>query len=468
MYNIRFYCFILSLFALTAPSYGDILKPEDITFSSAQYYPQILQAYQSIKAEKTKIRKAEGKFDTVLTNDTFLRPHGFYDGNLIDTRIAQPLKEGNATVYSGYRASDGIFPVYEDERFTEDNGELYVGVKLSLLRDRMVNKNLTDISIAEQKVLEAQTKLVLDKLTIQKNALQHYWEWVISGHQYFAYQDLLELAQTRQENLKKQVDAGQLAAVYLQENEQYILKRLADFNLAKANLKTTAQALSLYYRNHKGEPMLPSISMLPPSIPKHEDTEIFDPDERLYQHPIFTVIDTQRNIFEQKLALAENDLMPYVDLDLKAAQDFGSGKSSLDESELIAMLKFKVPLQRNIAKAEQSYAKAKITELGYKERLQFEKLKIAVNKLLITLHNQNLFLHVTEKELALAIQMSKIEEQRFKNGISDFFTLNKREEDMMQVRIKRLKAQEIFFKMQEELKALVAELRPEFQNSVEL
>ena len=434
-----------------------------IVQTTAQFYPEILGALQKIQASKQFVNRASGAFDTVVSQDLYTRPDGYYDGNYLDTRIEQPIPEWNAKFYSGYRIADGIFPIYENERETDNSGEYYLGAKISLLRDRMINKKTATLSVAELQVVEEKTNLILQKLTIQKNAIQKYWAWVTAGHQYRVYSDLLILAQKRQKNIEQQVSHGNLARVYLQENEQYLLKRQADLNMAQAVMATTAQDLSLYYRDKNGQPIEPNVQMLPDTMPDILDiflTQAVLGD--ISDHPAFKILDTQKTILNQKKRLSENDLLPYLDFNVKASQDLGSGSKTRDEGELLLYLNMTLPLQRTVAKSDAAIIDAKLVELRYKEQMQLEKLRMAVKNILINMNNQKQYLQVTKREYELAEQMSHIEEERFQSGISDFFTLNKREEDMMKIRLQRLKAQENYLKMQAEIKTLTAHLDSAF------
>ena len=123
-----------------------------------------------------------------------------------------------------------------------------------------------------------------------------------------------------------------------------------------------------------------------------------------------------------------------------------------------------VPLNRTVAKSDKAYAEAKIQELSYKEQMQLDKLRTAIKKLLINMDNQKKFLIVTQQEYQIAKKMLHVEEERFQEGISDFFTLNKREEDMMKIRLQQIKAKENYLKMQAEIRTLTASLEPVFEN----
>ena len=463
---IRFFIVYVCLFILSIHSVmANSLIIDDVLKTTAEFYPDILANIQKIEASKTQIQKAQGAFDTVLSQDLYTRPDGYYDGNYFDTRLEQPIPEMNAKFYTGYRVADGIFPIYENERETLNRGEYYIGTKLSLLRDRVINKKITNISVAELKVVEEQTNLMLQKLEIQKNAIQKYWSWVMAGHQHNVYRKLLKLAEIRQENLKQQVDHGNIAAIYLQENQQYLLKRQADLNIAKTIVDMMAQELSLYYRDKNGEQIIPDVGMLPKDIPNFLNHRVSDTLFRdISLHPIFKILSTQKSILNQKKLLSENDLLPYLDFNLKLSQDIGHGSKNLNEGEIIMFLNMTVPLNRTVAKSDKAYAEAKIQELSYKEQMQLDKLRTAIKKLLINMDNQKKFLIVTQQEYQIAKKMLHVEEERFQEGISDFFTLNKREEDMMKIRLQQIKAKENYLKMQAEIRTLTASLEPVFEN----
>ena len=67
--------------------------------------------------------KAEGAFDLVFEADGFSRVDGFYDGNVIAGTARQPLRGLGAELYSGYQLSNGTFPIYEDQYYTNTGGK---------------------------------------------------------------------------------------------------------------------------------------------------------------------------------------------------------------------------------------------------------------------------------------------------------------------------------------------------------
>lgn len=455
---------LFGVFLYAHNSFANTLTLNQVLKSAARAYPKIIQAQYGIKMAQAKTQKSLGAFDTVISQDLYTRPNGYYDGTYSDTKIMKPLQDSNAQVYTGYRTENGSFPIYESDYETNSQGEYYIGAKFSLLRDRLTDKQRTSLAVSRLQETEQDVKLMLNKLDVQKNAIQKYWTWVAAGHQYYIYKELFELTQNIQEYIKKKVDAGALAEVYLKENQQYLLKRQADMAVARADMMAIAQELSLYYRDKNGNPVIASLDNLPKNMPDlFTDSSDNILPSRILKHPIFQTLQIKKNILEQKKRLSENDLLPYLDVNLKLSQDYGTGSKTRDEKDVSALINFKIPLYRNVAKADKAYAEAQIIALNYEEKLQFELLNIAIRKTVVQMKNQKRFLSLTNQEYELSKLMLDVEMKRFEAGVSDFFTLNQREEDIVKVKLRRLKAQETYLKLLAEVKSLTAYLEKPFE-----
>ncbi|MEM6602921.1 MAG: TolC family protein [Pseudomonadota bacterium] len=435
-----------------------ILHAEDVLKSAHAFFPEILEQIQTIEAVGTDIQAAEGAFDTNLEQNYYSWERGFYDGTATDTKITQPLEDLNSDIFIGYRTSRGNFPVYEDELWVNDE-EYYIGARLALLRDRDIDQRRADLSISEWKLDKEKAKLIAIKLKVQEAALKRYWKWVTAGHKLKTFQALLKLAETRQTKLKKRVKSGDIAEIFLQEGEQYILKRQADVTKAKNLFENAAIALSFYYRDGQGKPSRVFMRNLPKdyALPDRFVGQIGDNEAKIRNRPEFQMLALQRKMTEQQKALAENNLLPFLDLELKSSKDNGSGSPTREEGEVTIGLQLKVPLQRNIAKANLAKQQAFLTRLSYSEKLQIEKLQNRLQKLQADLRNNYDLFYISQKEVKFARIMSKAEEKRFLFGSSDFFTLNRREEDIASSQIRVLRAQESYYKAIAEYYALIAD-----------
>ncbi len=114
----------------------DPLFVEEVLASSAERFPQVLESLAQRRAASGQALASQGAFDLVFSADGFSRATGFWDGSVIEGKATQALRPLGAQVFGSYRISDGRFPIYEDINFTNQAGELKVGLLFSLLRDR--------------------------------------------------------------------------------------------------------------------------------------------------------------------------------------------------------------------------------------------------------------------------------------------------------------------------------------------
>ena len=435
--------------------YAAPLSQQDVLNSSAKFYPDILRDLEGVKQAEYDIQSADGLFDARLSSSISDRTIGYYDGSYIDTKIEQPLRDYNASIYAGYRISDGIFPVYEDQDVTTNNGEYYIGAKVSLLRGRDIDEKRFKLNQEILKAEQAPIKLKMKQLEVQQKALSSYWKWVAAGHRYHALTELLNLAEKRQKQLEKRVDSGDLAAIYIEENKQYILKRKVMFNDATMDFKKAAQDLSLYYRDAAGNPK--EITSL--NVPSFKGAILksqYYSESDLLENPLFNNIAFQKKLLNQETEFRKNNLLPNLDLNIKAANDIDNNMPTRDEEEIAVKLNFSIPLQRNTAKANLAKAQSQLIQLSYRETLLLEKAKISFQKLLIELRNSRQNIGFKRDEVSLARKMLQAEKKRFENGMSDFFLVNIREEKITIAQLELIKEKQKFLLALAQLYAITA------------
>ena len=201
------------------------LSPEAVLTSSQQHFPRILQSLAERRAAEGRAVQADGAFDLVFEVDGFSRLSGFYDGTAISGIARQGIEDFGASVYGGYKLSDGTFPIYEDVNYTNTGGTMRVGLLFSLLRDRDIDQRRFALTDSRLAVRQADFELLLTKLGVQQRALIAYWRWVAAGRQLAVYENLLKIAVERETGLKEQVRSGARAEVFLVENAQNITRR---------------------------------------------------------------------------------------------------------------------------------------------------------------------------------------------------------------------------------------------------
>jgi len=167
-YLVALGCALLRALAVRAdidPSENPLL-PDEVLAASERHFPTILQAIAQREAARGRVTEALGAFDLVFSADGFDRFDGFWDGAVVGGKALKPLRPLGAQVYGEYSVSNGQFPVYEDENFTNNGGTAKVGVLFSVLRDRSIDARRFGQIDAELALQQADLEVLLTKLGV--------------------------------------------------------------------------------------------------------------------------------------------------------------------------------------------------------------------------------------------------------------------------------------------------------------
>ncbi len=445
-------CLLLSLLFVRTAAADDsaaALELDTVLASSARHFPGILRTLAARRSVEGRALEVEGAFDLVFAADGFNRVAGFYDGTAVEGTVRQRLRPLGASVYAGYKLSDGTFPIYEDIAFTNTGGALKVGVLFSLMRDREIDRERFNERDAWLELREADLDVLLTRIGVQQRALIAYWRWVALGRKLRVYENLLRIAQERQDGLQEQVRQGALANIFLTENLQNITRRQSLVTAAERDLALAANELSLFYRDADGLPLVPAEAALPPGVPLNEVDDLvvadeFAVSEALARRPelaqLRTAIERERN----RLLLRRNDLKPRLDFNVEAQSGLGSiaeGGPSRDSDDMIVGFTFSVPFQQRAERGRLQQSLAELDARRQEQRLAEERIQLEVRNVLLDLRVSRELLLLAAQEVQQSEIMRAAELRRFQSGASDFFLVNVREETAADARIKLLEAE---------------------------
>lgn len=162
---------------------------------------------------------------TPLSSKTNSRVSGYYDGTNLTQRFTNPIEDFNGSVFGEYRISDGDFPSYEGGYETLSAGEASVGVAISLLQNREIDKRRTELrnaGLATSQWQALATSLIND--FIYKGIVE-YIAWYESALQVSAVKELLATASEREKALVTRVEKGDLASIILTEFKANLLQQ---------------------------------------------------------------------------------------------------------------------------------------------------------------------------------------------------------------------------------------------------
>lgn len=446
--NVSF-VIIWLLSTMATPAMAEPLLLNEVLQSSRQHVPDILESLEKLNAAEGEALAAKGAFDLIFNSDGFDRVDGFWDGSVAKTQVEQGLRPLGATVFGGYKISDGAFPIYEDENFTNSGGEVSVGAVFSLLRDRAIDLRRFNEFDTDLATKVAELELALVKIGVQQRAANAYWRWVTAGQKLGVYRNLLNIAQERQEAMEQQVEEGEVAEIFLVENMQNLTRRQSLVVQGEQMLQRAANSLSFFYRNTEGLPIVPSRQDLP------EGSVLQPGDERLprlqsietiiNQRPELRILQTEMERTLERLRLADNQLLPKLDLNVEVSRDLGSvaeGGRSRDSTDTVIGFRISQPLQNRAARGKQNQTRAELKALEFRQRQMEDNLTMAMREIFIELNAAEELVDIAQQEVEQARIMQDAERQRFQGGDSDFFLLNRREEATADAVIRLLGAQQ--------------------------
>nr|WP_310523108.1 TolC family protein [Polymorphobacter sp.] len=436
------FCVALILALGSVPVVAAPLTLPEVLASSRFHAPQVLEALARVRGAEGRLLSAEAAFDTVFSAQAETRMTGYYDGREVEAKVTRPLEKFGGYAYGGYRVSGGSFPIYEDQRYTSQLGELKAGAVFALMRDRMIDDRRFARVQAEADVALADADRLMIAIGVQTRAIQAYNNWVVAGLRLRVYEDLLGLSQDRQRGFERQVAEGARPSIILTENEQNILRRQTLVVQSEQALAIAATGLSLYLRDGDGQPVVPASARLPGgfSEPVRRPAQ---PRDMVAARPDLRSIDIRMAQAGQRIVLDRNAFLPRLDLKVEASNDFGAvgqGGASRNGVESKVGVTFTLPLQQSAARGRIAQTRAELD--GFKQRRRFleDQIIADIDGLEIAAAGTGKLLKLAGEEAERAATMAVAERRRFAMGASDFFLVNVREEALADAKVRQLEA----------------------------
>ncbi|WP_299308120.1 TolC family protein [uncultured Croceicoccus sp.] len=427
-----------------AEARSGILTLDDVLRSSARTAPQIIETLAGIRQAEGRALSAQGAFDIVFDAEGRGRALGYYDGTYLTGEAKRPLRDNGGYLYGKYRVARGDFPIYEDQYFTNQLGEVKVGGLYSLLRDRLIDERRAKLSIASQDIDIARFESQATAIGVQVRAMRAYQQWLAAGLRLNVYRDLLALAEQRRGGISRQIELGARASILLTENDQNLVRRRARVIDAEQAFVSAANDLSLFYRDADGRPVRPTAAQLPASGAALAGPGAVVESFALRDRPEIRTLLARVDQGLARLALAENDLSPRLDAFGEVGKDFGAealGGPSRTPLELIVGFRFSMPLENRAARGRIRTAQGELDALEWRQQYQRDQIVNEIENLAIEIETTRRLVEITEQELALAQKLAAAERRRFQLGAADFFIVNQREELVADIAVRLVDTQ---------------------------
>ncbi len=423
--------------ASAAPQPTTALELGEVLASVTNRYPPYLSALLERDLASGRLLSAMGNFDTVLGGKVGGNAQGYYEATAAEATLEQPLVSGD-TLYGGYRISNGFLPDYDKNR-TQDGGELFVGGRIPLLRNRSIDRRRASVRQAQIDVELADPTIARARIDFVRAAARAYYGWVAAGQRLSVAQELLQVAEARVAGLQRGVDLQFVAAIDVTDNTRLIAQRRVFVTRAERLLQQAALELSLFLRDADDAPIEPDAKRLPPqdAATRLPDPATLQRDTELaiLQRPELRRLQLQRDRVQTDRDLAENATLPDLDFLVEATRT-GSDRPYGDQNRDTLFIggELKLPIWRRDAKGRVEQATTQLSRLELETRFARDRVvnEIAdVRSALRAAHEQ---IAAAQQNVELARTMVTAEQRALELGRGDLFRVQQRELQLAEAR----------------------------------
>jgi len=433
------------------PLAADKLTIADVVVSVTRAFPLIEQTRLQAGVTAGESMSAFGAFDNKLYGYTLAEPTGVYRNYRQGLGMARQLWWGGY-LSAGYRIGRGDFEPWYKERETDKGGEYKIGLVQPLLQGRAIDPARVAVFQANLRQQAVGPEVDRSVLINARESADVYWSWVATGGMLEAQRELLDLADHRTAQLEELVRVGKNKAVDLIFNEQLVAERKLKVIETERKFREVGFKLSLYLRDEAGQPIVPDDVWLPEQFPRIDPLPpgdfAADVAFAFGQRPELKMLNLEVQSVTWDLRLANNQLLPHLDVVSEGSQDAGAPATRLNDKgrfELEVGLMSEVPIQRRKARGKITTTQSKLAQLQQKIRYQQDKIAVELQTARNTLDLAAASVIQAEAGLRSAITSLDRYNFAFAQGQVDLVYLNLLETKSTESEIKLLETQRQWF-----------------------
>jgi hypothetical protein len=444
-----------------AQAMGESLLLADVVASTYRAYPEIEIARLQSGVARGQVTSSFGAYDLNLEYYSLNRPVGAYENFRNGVALARQLWWGGYAM-AGYRIGRGDFEPWYKERETDKGGEFTVGLIQPLLQGRAIDPYRVALFQANLDQAAVQPEIQFNVLWTSLDASFAYWSWVEAGNVLKSQEELLQLAQQRNEILKKLLERGLSTKNELSINAQTISERQLKVYESQQKFRNAAIKLAIFLRDESGAPMLAAPDWLPRGFPvvAQIPTINFEADFEAAQQRRpelqLIAIDVQRLRWD--LELARNQLLPRFDAELRTFKNIGNPASRFDDKEeLMIETGFEggVPIQRRKARGKIDSTLAKMQQIEQKRIFQVNKIEIELRRAANDLEFSKQMVDRSAQLVRETRETLEYFRRDFAAGNRDFLFLLQQEAKVTESEIKLFDAEREYFMSLAKLQAVL-------------
>jgi outer membrane protein, heavy metal efflux system len=420
-----------------------ILSIEHLLTHVQNNVPLIMAAEKEKDVAEGSLLAARGGFDGRWLTKGALTT-GVYPNQTLDTVLYQPTTLWGTSLFAGWRWGQGDFALYDGKMKTTPWGEFRAGLMVPILRDGKIDKKRAQINKAKLGIKLAGLSVTQQRIEVAQEASYAYWKWVAAGHAHQIAISLVELAEARDVGIRDRVARGLLPQLEAIDNQRTILSRKSLATKALRDFQKATFKLSLFLRDEKGEPLLPSSDQVPPTMT--------NPVEPIRSTTDYWVAIAQKNrpefrflALKQKQKMIERDwannqTLPRLDINLMASQDSWFQQPQREPTEFKAMFLLDIPLATRTARGNYQVANAQLAQLKWKQRFTLDKIRVQIQDALSAWQNSKQRWELAKQEVGVARLVEQAEKDKFQLGSTSILLVNLREQASANALIKQVYA----------------------------
>ncbi|MCH3882101.1 MULTISPECIES: TolC family protein [Tenacibaculum] len=414
------------------------------------YHPIVKQANLIINTSEAKLLKARGAFDPKIEVDfdkKKFKSKEYY--NKLNATFKIPTYYG-LEFKANFENNEGLF--LNPEGNVPTKGLYSAGVSASLLKGFLINKRMAALKQAKIFVNQAKEEQQILVNTILYNASLAYFNWLKTYNEQNVYRAFLKNAETRFKGTKQAFLSGEKPAIDTLEARITLNNR--KLNLEKARIKLVKSSLDLsnflWLNNNTPielqENIIPNIETLN-TVDDTFNISLFNSEDfDINEHPKIKSLDYKIQSLNIDKKLKLNNLLPELNVQYNFLTATPRLANSLNTNNYKTGLNFKLPLFLRKERGDFKLADVKLKEFMLENEATKITIKNKVSALqqeLISYELQNNYLTSIVKDYNTLV---KAEERKFFLGESSLFLVNYRESKLIEVKLKAIDLENLFFK----------------------
>lgn len=443
----RFLIIILSL--LAGEVFGQGLSPENFTKIVLENHPEAQNADLVIDMARKQMTSARGSFDPVVYGS--LGAKEFKEDEYFDLReggVKLPTRLGGLEVKAAYQVNEGAR--LNPQNYTPSDGLVIAGVSLPVGKGLFTDPARTRLRQASNDKKAAPFERSLRLLDLMLNAQKIYWSWVYSAQKLEIFEEAVGLADFRFKSVRERYITGDLAAVDTLEAFIQLQQREAQLRDSRIDFYAMSYRINNFMWQNDTSKNLADTTLRPLLNWEDELNWTAETLNTVGDHPVVRIyqLKIQNLVLDRRLKI--ESLKPELDVHY----NFLSGQNSPLDDRFDPILtdnfkygisaKFPLFVRKGIG--DVGMANVKIRTSEYDLNLKSRELE---NKQRASLLNVSLFneqLGILEDNVENYRALLAAERQKFQNGESSLFLVNRRESKLIEAELKLAKTRSEYMK----------------------